>query len=385
MSLSELFTAMNMFKQGVQEFATARGISQAQEQVEALKGAQMDELERRSALSNIANNLTLNLAKTGAPVSQVQLATGAIAPAAIKTPEEAMMQGALAGPGGAALSQLGQDVEMKSKGSEFEFLRRQQAFQAAESEKSRASAENVAGIRSTGGQNKLKPLSDKEIDTISSLEDDIVIGQSIVKDITASPWLTGPAAGRIPGRGMVDPKFAEFQQGVQSWFDQYRSRITGAGASDVELERLKKTRPNISDTPSQLAAKVRAIEKLSTQVRTRKLKNLEKAGRDVRRFEFDGKSGNEEAPASTPESSAPSPAPAFDINKYIKPSGASNSQPGSRTVASASFFQSNEPASTLGLQQGKTEQGDAYVDRLIQNQKDLAESKMKVPYRRGVG
>lgn len=109
MALDELFQAMNMFKQGVTEYATAQGINKAHDEVLQLKSQQLDEVKERQGLSSIANNLTMHLASIGAPLGQMQAAVGAVSPPAIKDAQDAYMQGLLAGPDkGAGLMKLGQ-------------------------------------------------------------------------------------------------------------------------------------------------------------------------------------------------------------------------------------------------------------------------------------
>lgn len=108
MALDELFQAMNMFKQGVNELAASKGINQAHQQVQDLKAQQLDEVKERQGLSAIAQNLTMNLAAVGAPLGQMQAAVGAVAPPVIKSANDAYIQGMMAGPEkGGALAELG--------------------------------------------------------------------------------------------------------------------------------------------------------------------------------------------------------------------------------------------------------------------------------------
>lgn len=116
MALDDLFQAMNMFKQGVTEYAAARGINQAHQQVLDLKNQQLDAMTERQGLGSIAQNLTMNLASIGAPLSQIQAAVGAVTPAAIEDANDAHLQGLMAGPKGAGLLQLAnsqQNFEMR--------------------------------------------------------------------------------------------------------------------------------------------------------------------------------------------------------------------------------------------------------------------------------
>jgi hypothetical protein len=106
MSLQELFQAMNMFKDGVQQLGTARAIDDAQSKVQELKTQQLDSMQERAQLSNISQGLTMSLAKIGAPASQISTVAGAIAPAAIGSPEDAYVQGSMAGKDGKGKSMM---------------------------------------------------------------------------------------------------------------------------------------------------------------------------------------------------------------------------------------------------------------------------------------
>ncbi len=385
MSLQELYQAMGMFKEGMQQYGVARGISQAQEQMDALNQQEMSAIEKRTAMTQISQSLAQNLYKTGAPVAQIQGATGAFAPAPINSAEDAYIQGQTKG----SLADLATGVQKFSNAPKVEDRQATQAFTASENAKNRAVQLEVAGIKSSAGSTKLKPLSDKQIDYLSSLDDNITIGSTLVKDIEKSPWLVGPAAGRVPGRGIVDPRYAEFKQQVGTWFDKYRKDITGASASDQELSRLEANRPNEKDSPSQFAAKVRAIEKVASDVRNRHLKTLERAGRDVRRFDFKGKDGTETSPeaieAATPpeEKAAPAAArPAFDIEQHRtdKGKGAAIRKANGMMTASASTFQGNAPAQGYQERRGPKESMDAHAERMGNEIRDLEESKRQIKY-----
>lgn len=97
MSLQELFQAMGMFKDGLNHLGASRAISSAQEEVEKINASEIDQIQKRAALTQLGNNLALNLAKTGAPVAQIQSAVGAVAPPQIKDANDANMQGLMTG------------------------------------------------------------------------------------------------------------------------------------------------------------------------------------------------------------------------------------------------------------------------------------------------
>lgn len=282
-------------KQGIAAWATNRAINNAQDEISKLNSTEMDDMQKRQQMNMIAQNMTMNMVKGGADANDVQLATGAVKPPTL-TQTDSYIQTAYT-----------DDLNERQK---------QRDFQAEQNRLNREAQLEIAGIKSNPNRTKLKPLTDKHIDELASLDDDKVLGTNLMNELKTKPWLVGPAAGRVPGRGIVDPGFASFQQATQSWFDSYRQKVTGAGASDAELERLMANRPNVKDSPSQFKAKVERIIAVGQDVRRRKLKTLEKSGRDVRGFADE--MGEPEQTSETPKSATPAAPATSRMMQFIK-------------------------------------------------------------------
>lgn len=107
--LDELSQGMQQFNAGVQQYGITKGIGEAQEQLKQLNATAMDEMEKRAAQQQIANNLTLQLSSLQAPLGLTQQASGAIKPADITNPEQAIMQGVLTN--SQKLQQIGQQAQ----------------------------------------------------------------------------------------------------------------------------------------------------------------------------------------------------------------------------------------------------------------------------------
>jgi hypothetical protein len=325
MSLQELFQAMNMFKEGVNQMSVTRGISNAQQQMNQLNSAQMDEIEKRNALQGIANNLALDLGKTGAPVHQIQSAVGAVAPTAIKTADDAILQGALAGPRGASLTELGKTADMNSAAPAFEQQQRTQDFTAGENAKNRQMQLEIAGLRNNGGKGKIRNLTPKEIKDITSYEEGEAMMTSLANDVEQDPMLAGIIAGRIPLRGKVAQDFAAFKTKTAMQFNEYRLRITGAGAGPTELAMLEKVTPIVTDSPKEFISKARTFAEVNRKIRNRLLKNMERGKADVSGFEYDGKDTIEAGqPAASNESSSTSmkiKGPTQSVNDFLNKYG----------------------------------------------------------------
>lgn len=324
MSLQELFQSMKMFKDSVTEQSVARGISHAQDQMNELNAAQMDEMEKRNALQGIANNLALNLGKVGAPVHQIQSAVGAVAPQAIKTADDAILQGTMAGPQGSSLVEVGKTADMLSAAPAFEQQTRTQNFTAGENEKNRAMELEIAGLRNNGGKGKIRNLTPKEVKDLTSYEEGEAMMTELANTVEQDPMLAGIIAGSVDLRGKVDKDFAAFKAKTAMQFNEYRLRITGAGAGPTELAMLEKVTPRSTDSPKEFISKARTFAEVNRKIRNRLLKNLQRANADVSGFDFDDKDTIESGAAPTGTSETTSMkikgpvAPVMDVLKKWK-------------------------------------------------------------------
>lgn len=271
MSLDELLQGLGAFKQGMQEFAVGNAIGQAQEQVNQLKAAQMNEMEKRNALQGLANDLALNLGRVNAPVAQIQSAVGAIAPAPIKNSTDAFVQG---------MPEYAQKLQTFEAAPEAQAADKQRSWMSNE----KALDRQLELMKEKLSGRNLKALTATEVKDYTAIENDLALGKDLLVQVENNSGLVGPVAGRIPFRGKVDEKFAAFEAQTKEWFNSYRQRITGAGASNTELEVLEKNRPTANDTPLEYKAKTKKILEVGELVRKRTLLNYGRAGRDITGF-----------------------------------------------------------------------------------------------------
>ncbi len=80
MPMDDLYKALQMFKQGVNEYQTSSAISQANEAVQQAKANISNEHEQRSALQSISNGLVARMAGLGVPATTIQQVAGALGP-----------------------------------------------------------------------------------------------------------------------------------------------------------------------------------------------------------------------------------------------------------------------------------------------------------------
>lgn len=287
--IDDLGKSLKIFDDGMKRFGTTRAINQAQDELNTVNTMETDEAAKRQKQMMIAQNLAMHMTKTGADPSQIQMSAGVITPKPLTQTDD--------------WAKMSRQDDLAERASGRKFTHDENVL-------NRSAQLEIAGIKSGKNGGRLKPLTDKHVDELASWDDDKTLGTSLLGELKQKPWLVGPAAGRVPGRGVVDPNFASFNQAVQTWFDGYRQKVTGAGASDQELQRLEGNRPTVKDSPSQFEAKVSRIIQVGQNARKRKLKTLEMSGRDVRRFMENDATATEQA-ADT------APAPDEKYNKYM--------------------------------------------------------------------
>lgn len=97
MAINDLFQALQMFQQGVQQYAITGAVNDANAQMQALNQAQIDEGQKRQQLQQLANGVALKLTGVGASGQQIQSAFNAINPQNFGSVEQMQLEGALSG------------------------------------------------------------------------------------------------------------------------------------------------------------------------------------------------------------------------------------------------------------------------------------------------
>lgn len=299
MSNQELFHALGMLKESSRDLATSLAINNANEAVQQIKSQVANEGEQRAALHDISNQLVMRLAAGGVPATTIAQLAGAVGPRRYGSAAEMAIEGTMmGGEKGQQLVGAAANVDRAAQAGNIDQLKMQQQFQATESEKNRQHQLQLAGLKSTsrGGTGGV-PLTASQIDKIQGFDAEDIAAKSILTRVTSNPALTGLGM-RTPGaktvRSIMDKDFDTFQAETNRWFDAYRQRVTGAGASEAELANLRRNMPTVDDSPTNFKSKVQNIMQIGTKVRARYLSNLKKGKRDTSGFE----TGEESAPAS---------------------------------------------------------------------------------------
>lgn len=92
----DLATALQMFTQGTKELAYTRALTNANDTVRQIKASTIAEEQKRSALHDVANQLTMQMASLGTPATTIQAVSNSISPK-FGSPEEMNMEALLTG------------------------------------------------------------------------------------------------------------------------------------------------------------------------------------------------------------------------------------------------------------------------------------------------
>lgn len=270
MALDDVLKAFGAFKEGVQEYAATQAITQAQQQVQQLQQSDMDEMQRRRQLSQVGNNLAVELAKFNAPATRVATAIGGIAPTPFKDANAMNMAALETGDAGLAEAATAQyEGEFSNKRKELELAGK------FELEKARIQADAVSGRdarRDQDKQNKviLDQLKQFEgLADVKEMRDQIGAGKKIDTLLDGTP--TGYKLAQLSlvklgqGAGVVteaDAKRAEADPSVAaSLARQVSLRIMGRPLSQDIKDYKALSGKLITATQNRLRARGRSFAK----------------------------------------------------------------------------------------------------------------------------
>jgi hypothetical protein len=275
MANDDLFAAMKMFKDGVNELAIGNAIRGANDQVQQMKAQVTDEAEQRAALSGISNQLVTQMASMGAPVSQIATVAGAIGPRKFGSPAEAAMEGALSN--SPSLLKAAETADTTAMAGDIKKQGIQNEWQANQNELNRINALAVAGKKADGKNAGKIPVG--QLDHFTNGIAQQKGFDSLMLEADKNPHLIGPVAGRLPGRGDIyDKEYGAFQQKSKQLFNSYRSAVTGAGASVGEIKMLEESFPTGKESFNVYKEKVKAVLDMGKNLMGARLNVLEAGG-----------------------------------------------------------------------------------------------------------
>lgn len=155
--MEDLFKALGLFQQGVQEAAIAKGINDATTVVDQLRNnVEMDTQQKIAAQKQIANQLMAQLSAAGAPASRIQSAAAGLMPEMPQTSRDAF----------ALAQQTGDPYYMKMakdmQGFEGEPQEQQRSFLSQQNALDRALQRELAGLRAMGTMGEATAKAEQE-------------------------------------------------------------------------------------------------------------------------------------------------------------------------------------------------------------------------------
>lgn len=275
MALDDLYKSLSMFQDGMQKLAINQGIQGATSQVEQLNSQMMSEMEKRQAQTQIAKNLSLQLTQAGANGQQIQTAMGAIAPPTIANSADAYNQAvATNDPGLMKMAKDMQGFEEKPKLDQLNATGQNAKDVANINGAWHMKAAQMAANQKLELRNQKKPIPTPLMEKITALDDQLTELSALRGSMASMKDNMGPWSGSdVTGaKAFLNPAFGNFKAQVGRQFDEYRKRITGAGAGEKEIKMLEANQLSIRDTPELFEQKLSTLEKLATTVRNRRLK-----------------------------------------------------------------------------------------------------------------
>jgi len=266
--MQDLLAALQMFKQGVQEAATASAINDAHAQVQQIRTGIQDEAQQRQAFQNLSNDVALRLTGVGANGQQIQSAFQAIAPQNFGSAEQLQLEGQLSG--NKFYQQQASDIigqrnqarkDEMALGHQYDLEKL--ALQAA------MSAKQSAG----------KPMTADEVEKITLGQNVYTDGQQLLEMAKKDSTLIGPIDSYR--RGAFAPDNGVFNQLYGNFRDTFINKMTGAGVGIQEAERLADDIPERNGTQESFVKQMEAFNaRVDKELRTR-MENLEASGRNV--------------------------------------------------------------------------------------------------------
>lgn len=266
-ALKNLKSGFDMFKEGVQAIGTSEAVNEATTQVQEVIASAESDRKKQSLIFNIGRSLASQFMAMG------------------KDPREAQT---------ALMAYQAQDPIAQQ---DYDAERRMQELKVREAGEDRrlrmqlSAQERIADLRAGAKEGKvIAPETLTKFADFQSAHNSLVdIAQKLEKDPGVQGWWsTAPGVGAVTraGRRAFDQEYIEFQTKLQNDFNQYRVAITGAGASEKELAALERVRPNESDTPPALRAKIKTWINLGKQIGETRVKSFASGGYQVPEMNF---------------------------------------------------------------------------------------------------
>lgn len=281
----DLLSALRQFKDGVQQHQLSQAINSANEQVNQIRSSDEAEHKKRQALQQVSQNLVSYMAGSGVPETTIAEVAGRFGPQNVASAEQAILQGQLQGgeatPQGQFLTEAGARTNTLLAAERAKEAAKARAFEGELLGKKLEGAQEVAQVKANAKKIN-SAFGNEQIKQITAGLSQIKNFDKLNSMVENNPNLVGPVAGRIPGRGSVmDAEYGRFKLINDQLFNAYRQMITGAGASEKEIENLKKAWPQGTESKSVYTARLAEAKQQAEQSLSARIGALEAEGKDT--------------------------------------------------------------------------------------------------------
>ena len=246
----DLKDALLMFQGGLRDLAQSNAINEANSVVQQIRTSSLKDQEKQAELQNVANQLTMRLTQSGASPQAIAQSAEALSPAPPKDAQEALLRGMVKG------DKLSEEAGMRL-------------------------------LSLTQKPEKKERLVASEIKTVADFEASKKELSGLLEKVSEDSDLTGWWTGKAPS-ALRSNKARAFQAQLEQAFNQYRVAVTGAGASEGEIEKLKEAFVSMQDNPELFKEKTKVIlEKMNNQQESF-MSSLEAGGKDIDNFRRSG-------------------------------------------------------------------------------------------------
>lgn len=283
----DIIKAFDALVSGVRSYNISRTMSDAQKAIQDLQATVPDEFKQREAQTKIAQATAARIGELGGNASQMAQTIAALGAAPINTQEASLQSTGASTVAEAVKIREQQAIAKENAASQRDFQERKQLTQMQID-----SAERIAGLKA----NKVKDLPkalQAQFDEFDKTDTELKDLLNKIQNDPNAQNSTGPLAQHIPAMAFdfipftksSSDQVAAFRAQTKQFFDQYRKIITGAGASNQELESLRASTPNVSDTPAQFQAKAERARDIAKSVVQRYAERRARQGYDLKGYE----------------------------------------------------------------------------------------------------
>lgn len=244
--MDDIAKGFGILNQGMRDLATSRAVGKASQQIHELHATELNEMQKRSQMQQVANSLALRLTQIGSPASTIQTAFNAIAPPKIDSGKDAFIEGTMKQSD--ELLQAGQAIqkfEMKPKKMELDAAeRRGQAHDSAMLDIASGRAETKEKKRTfdqiRGFQKTLDTTAKKNFDAIEQARTALAISDdnNPIGDAALATFMAR-ATGEVGNLTENERKPFESSRDISSQLQQWLQKAKNGKLTPDNRRRIK--------------------------------------------------------------------------------------------------------------------------------------------------